>query len=204
MLSNLSPLLIGITLILVLSASMSTLSSLVLTSSSTLTLDFISPFMMKKTEKKEKKELIVIRAFIDVFIIISAVLAIVQYKMKITFIAQLMGLSWGALAGSFLAPFLYSLYWKKVTKASCAVCFVWGSGLMIANMFFKSVFPAFLQSPITCGAAAMLGGLIIVPIVSLFTPKTGDKKVKDVFSCYERTVTVPVTETLESARTSKN
>ncbi len=204
MLSNLSPLLIGITLILVLSASMSTLSSLVLTSSSTLTLDFISPFMMKKAEKKEKKELIVIRAFIAVFIIISAVLAIVQYKMKITFIAQLMGLSWGALAGSFLAPFLYSLYWKKVTKASCAVCFVWGSGLMIANMFFKSVFPAFLQSPITCGAAAMLGGLIIVPIVSLFTPKTGDKKVKDVFSCYERTVTVPVTETLESARSSKN
>ena len=66
MLSNLSPLIIGITLILVLSASMSTLSSLVLTSSSTLTLDFIVPLSKKKDEKKT---LIIIRAFILVFIL---------------------------------------------------------------------------------------------------------------------------------------
>ena len=194
MLSNLSPIIIGITLILVLSASMSTLSSLVLTSSSTLTLDFIVPITKKNDEKKT---LIIIRAFILVFIIISAVIAVIQYKHKVTFIAQLMGLSWGALAGSFLAPFLYSLYWKKVTKSACAVSFIWGSGIMLANMFFKSSFPTLLQSPINCGAFAMLASLVIVPVVSLITRKPEKKFVDGVFSCYDRKVTVPVSEVLE-------
>lgn len=194
MLSNLSPLIIGITLILVLSASMSTLSSLVLTSSSTLTLDFIVPLSKKKDERKT---LVIIRAFILVFIIISAVIAVIQYKNKVTFIAQLMGLSWGALAGSFLAPFLYSLYWKKVTKAACAVSFIWGSGIMIANMFFGAHFPTIIQSPVNCGAFAMLASLVIVPIVSLITKAPEKRFVDDIFACYDRKVTVPVSEALE-------
>lgn len=191
MLSKLSPLLIGITLVLVLSASMSTLSSLVLTSSSTLTLDFLEPVVYKK--KNEKRNLLTIRIFVAVFIIISAVIAIVQYKFNISFIAQLMGLSWGALAGSFLAPFLYSLYWKRVSKVACFACFIWGSGLMLCNMFFKSYFPEILQSSINCGAFAMLGGLIIVPIVSLLTKAPSKEKVSGVFSCYEKKVVVPIT-----------
>ena len=195
MLSKLSPALIGITLILVLSASMSTLSSLVLTSSSTLTLDFIDPVLMKKTD--EKRNLIIIRCFVAVFILISAVIAVVQYKNKITFIAQLMGLSWGALAGAFLAPFLYSLYWKRVTKPACIASFIWGVGIMLANMFFSSAFPEVLRSPVNCGAFAMLGGLVIVPIVSLLTKKPSAEKMEEVFSCYENTVTVHVTQALE-------
>ncbi len=198
MLSNLSPIICGIALILVLSASMSTLSSLVLTSSSTLTLDFINPLRGKK-EPDEKKNLLVIRAFVAVFILLSAVIAIVQYKRNIAFIAQLMGLSWGALAGSFLAPFLYSLYWKRVTKASCIVCFLWGSLLMLANMFFKSAFPALLQSPINCGALAMLGGMIIVPVVSLFTKAPSPEYIEQTFSCYKQKVLVPVTEALNGS-----
>ncbi len=194
MLSQLSPFVIGITLILVLSASMSTLSSLVLTSSSTLTLDFIAPTIYKKNN--EKKNLITIRVFIGVFILISAVIAILQYRYKIAFIAQLMGLSWGALAGSFLAPFLYSLYWKRTTKAACAVSFIWGSGVMLLNTFLPSIFPAVLKSPINCGAFAMLGGLVIVPLVSLITKAPSQSKIEETFSCYSRTVTVPVTETL--------
>ncbi len=201
MLSNLSPFLIAITLILVLSASMSTLSSLVLTSSSTLTIDFIAPIVGKgKAEGYgEKKTLLTIRAFIAVFIIISAIIAIIQYKNNITFIAQLMGLSWGALAGSFLAPFLYSLYWKKTTKGACYACFAWGSLLMLANMFFKASFPVVLQSPINCGALAMLGGLVIVPVVSLITAKLSDEEVESVFSCYDKKVTVPVTSAIGDA-----
>ncbi|MBQ6067242.1 MAG: sodium/solute symporter [Clostridia bacterium] len=195
MLSNLSPVLIGITLILVLSASMSTLSSLVLTSSSTLTLDFIDPVMMKKSD--EKRNLIIIRCFVAVFIVISAIIAVVQYKKNVTFIAQLMGLSWGALAGAFLAPFLYSLYWKRVTKPACVVSFIWGVGIMLANMIFKAQFPAVLQSPVNCGAFAMLGGLVIVPIVSLLTKKPSEEAMTKVFSCYENTVTVRVTQVLE-------
>ena len=101
-----------------------------------------------------------------------------------------MGISWGALAGSFLAPFMFSLYSKKVSKASCWACFLFSSVLMLANIFFRAGFPTWLQSPINCGAVAMVGGLIIVPIVSLFTKKPDQKKVEDAFSCYEETVTV--------------
>ena len=197
MLSNLSPVIFGVALVLVLSASMSTLSSLVLASSSTLTLDFIDPIFFGN-KRDEKKNLPIIRIFIAVFILISAVIAIVQYKKNVTFIAQLMGLSWGALAGSFLAPFLYSLYWKKTTKASCIVCFAWGSLLMLANMFFKSSFPAVLQSPINCGAFAMLGGMVIVPIVSAFTRRPDKEAIDHIFSCYEKKVMAPITDVLSS------
>ena len=111
MLQSLSPVLIALVVILVLSASMSTLSSLVIASSSTLTIDFLKDNFIKKMS--EKKQLLLIRILVVVFIAISAIIALIQYKSSVTFIAQLMGISWGALAGSFLAPFLYSLYWKR-------------------------------------------------------------------------------------------
>ena len=111
MLQNLSPALIALVVILVLSASMSTLSSLVIASSSTLTIDFLKDQFIKDMD--DKKQVLLIRALIVVFIAVSAIIALIQYKSSVTFIAQLMGISWGALAGSFLAPFMYSLYWKK-------------------------------------------------------------------------------------------
>ena len=188
MLSGLSPLLIALVVILVLSASMSTLSSLVMASSSTLTIDFIKELFVKKME--EKKQVLCIRMLVVVFIAISSVLALIQYKSSVTFIAQLMGVSWGALAGSFLAPFLYSLYTKKVTKASCWVCFLFSSVLMVANIFFGSHFPVILRSPINCGAVAMLAGLVIVPVVSLVTPKPDKELVNNAFACYEKETTV--------------
>lgn len=188
MLSNLSPALITLVVILVLSASMSTLSSLVITSSSTLTIDLIKGSFAKKMS--DKKQVFVIRIFIVVFIAISSVLALIQYKSNVTFIAQLMGVSWGALAGAFLAPFLYSLYSKKVTKASCWACFIFGAGVMTANIFFRESFPTILQSPINCGAVVMIAGLVIVPIVSLITPKPDKELVDNAFACYEKTTEV--------------
>ncbi len=188
MLKNLSPILIALVVILVLSASMSTLSSLVIASSSTLTIDFLKDNFIKKMS--EKKQLLMIRILVVVFIAISAVLALIQYKSSVTFIAQLMGISWGALAGSFLAPFLYSLYWKKTTVASCWVSFIWGSGIMLIDMIAPSILPAFMQSPINCGAIAMLAGLIIVPVVSLFTKKPNQELVENAFACYEKTTSV--------------
>lgn len=100
--------------VLVLSASMSTLSSLVIASSSTLTIDLLKGNIVKKMNDFQAD--VHQRCFIVVFVLISMVLAIVQYKNSFSFIAQLMGVSWGALAGSFLAPFLYGLYWKKPPK----------------------------------------------------------------------------------------
>ena len=188
MLSNLSPALIALVVILVLSASMSTLSSLVIASSSTLTLDFLKDNFIRNMD--EKKQVRLIRGLIVVFIAISAVIALIQYKSAVTFIAQLMGISWGALAGAFLAPFLYSLYWKRTTSAACWVSFLFGSILMILNMLFRSTFPALLQSPINCGAFAMLASLILVPIISLFTRKPERAMVDAAFACYDRKVEV--------------
>ncbi len=188
MLQNLGPVLIALVVILVLSASMSTLSSLVIASSSTLTIDLLKETCLKKMD--DKRQLLLIRILVVVFIAISAILALVQYKSSITFIAQLMGISWGALAGAFLAPFLYALYWKKTTKAACWVSFIFGSGLMMVEMTAPELLPAIMRNPINCGAIAMLAGLVIVPIVSLFTPKPDKKLVEETFACYNRETVV--------------
>lgn len=194
MVEQLPTLIIAIVIVLVLAASMSTLSSLVLTSSSTLTLDVVKDKVVKNMS--EKKQMLVLRLFVVVFIIISAVIAIIQSKSNVTFIAQLMGISWGALAGAFLAPFLYGLYWKRTSKASVWVSFAFGVLLMVVNMFFKSILPSFLQSPINCGVIAMLGSLIIVPLVSLFTKAPDKEFIDDIFSCYEEKVLGPAKDFL--------
>lgn len=178
MLATLPDILIGIVVVLVLSASMSTLSSLVLTSSSTLTLDVLKETVCKKLD--EKKTLLIMRVLIVFFIVISVVIALNPP----TFIAQLMGISWGALAGAFLAPFLYGLFSKKVTKASVWTCFIYGVGITVANIFLK------FMNPINCGALAMVGGLVIVPIVSLFTPKMKKDDVDQIFTCYDEKIQV--------------
>ncbi len=195
MLSGLPAILIAVVVILVLSASMSTLSSLVLASSSTLTLDFIKGNIIKDMD--EKRQVRWMRGLVVVFIAISVVLALIQYKSSVTFIAQLMGVSWGALAGAFLAPFLYGLYWKRTTKAACWVSFVFSTVFMLAVISpVKGSLPALLQSPINAGAFCMIVGLVIVPVVSLFTKAPDRKRLEDVFSCYERKVTVTVRDSI--------
>ena len=173
MLSGLPDILIGIVVILVLSASMSTLSSLVLTSSSTITIDLVNE--AKKKKMSDKSQVLLMRVLIVVFIALSVIIAIVQYKSNVTFIAQLMGISWGALAGAFLAPFLYSLFWKGTTMAACWVNFVFSVAFMLIDLFGNltgaQILPVLLRSPINAGAFCMLAGFAIVPIVSAFTKK---------------------------------
>lgn len=174
MLSKLPDILIGVVVVLVLSASMSTLSSLVLTSSSTMTLDLLKGNVFKKMS--EKKQIVTMQVLIVFFIVISVVLALNPP----TFIAQLMGISWGALAGAFLAPFLYGIYWKGVTKAAVWASFLCGVGITVSNMFFR-----FIASPINAGAIAMVAGLIVVPVVSLITPKMKKERLDEIFACYQ-------------------
>ena len=194
MLSGLPDLLLALVIILVLSASMSTLSSLVLTSSSTLTLDLLKDRIWP--DMSEKRQLLTMRLLLVVFIAVSVVLSIVQYRANLAFIAQLMGISWGALAGAFLAPFLYGLYWKGVTAAACWVSFLFSTGLMTANIFFRPLFPVLLRSPINAGAFCMAAGLVLVPLVSLITPKPPRALVEEAFSCYDKQVLVPQTQAL--------
>ena len=186
MLQTLPDLLIGIVVVLVLSASMSTLSSLVITSSSTITLDLLKETFMSKMS--EKQQLIIMRVLVAVFVVLSVVIALNPPM----FIAQLMGVSWGALAGAFLAPFMYGLYSKNVTKVSVWASYIWGVGFTVFNMICK-----FIKSPINAGAVTMVVGMIIVPAISLITPKLNKVFVNDIFSCYEKTVVVHKKHSLE-------
>ena len=186
MLSTLPDILIGIVVVLVLSASMSTLSSLVLTSSSTLTLDFLKGNIIKKMS--ERKQVVTMQILVVFFIGLSVVLAINPP----VFIAQLMGISWGALAGAFLAPFLYGLYWRGVTRASVWASFACGVGITVSNMYFK-----YIASPINAGAIAMIAGLVVVPVVSLITPKMSKSKIEEIFLCYDEKVLISKKRSLE-------
>jgi len=188
MLVTLPDILIALVVLLVLSASMSTLASLVLTSSSTMTLDLI--YRDKKAlpgevedgsiddivaEHIERRKVVVMRVLIVFFIVISLMIALNPP----TFIAQLMGISWGALAGAFLAPFMLGLYWRGVTTWSVWACFLWGVGLTVINMLLGNPI-----NPINCGAIAMLGGFPVVILVSLLTPKMDRQLVDRIFRCY--------------------
>ena len=189
---SLPPILIALVLVLVVSASMSTLSSLVMSSSSTITLDLIRGSVKK--DLSHKSQMILIRTFVAVFIVISAVIAIVYDAYKLSFIAQMMGVSWGALAGAFLAPYLLSLYWKKTTKAACWTCFVFGVAISLVSLvlslcsaslpasFINSFLYKYLfSSSIYVGAWTMIAGFIIVPVVSLFTKKPDQEKLSALF-----------------------
>ena len=198
MLQSLSPFLIAVVIILVLSASMSTLSSLVLTSSSTVTLDLLKGRVIKDMD--EKKQLLIMRMLIVVFIIISAALAIVQANSSVAFIAQAMGVSWGAMAGAFLAPFLYGLYWKRTTKRACWTSILFSSIFMtldmLGNLKVINLNLGLLQSPINAGAFCMIAGLIIVPVVSVLTKAPDKALVEDAFSSYTQKVLVKQSSSL--------
>ncbi len=169
--------LLGLVVVLVLSASMSTLSSLVLTSSSTLTIDLIKPL---KKDMDEKKQVLCMRVLIVAFLALSVILAM----NKNAYITTLMSISWGALAGSFLAPFLWGLYSKKITKTACWFCLVWGVSITILHtaLFSMGWFPGItekvaelglklnIMSPLNCGAFTMLSSLVLCPLVSLLSP----------------------------------
>ena len=189
MLESLPDVLIALVILLVLSASMSTLAGLVLTSSSTMTLDLI--YRDKKSqigeveggeiddmvaEKIERRKVVIMRVLIVFFIALSLMIALNPPQ----FIAQLMGISWGALAGAFLAPFMLGLYWKGVTRMSVWACFVWGVGLTVVNMVLGNPI-----NPIDCGAIAMLGGFVVVSVVSLVTSKMKKDTVDAIFKCYK-------------------
>lgn len=210
-----SDFLMGIIVILVLSASMSTLSGLVLTSSSTLTLDLIKKHVVKEEKMTEKKQILIMRILLVVFIAISATIAIVQKIYNFSEIASLMGISWGALAGAFLAPFLYGLYSKKITKAAVISGFVTGVVVMLFSLIYKLCGATFMKATlstgetldfansIVMGSLCMLFTLIEIPIVSACTYKyevkkgiLNPEKVDSIFSCFNGKVVVSLKDSI--------
>jgi SSS family solute:Na+ symporter len=151
------PLMIVI-LLLVLSASMSTLSSLVLVSASAIAIDLYKGHVNPKVSKENS--LIMMRFLSGVFIAISFFIA--RYKFEV--IVTLMSVSWGAVAGAFMAPFVYGLYWKRTTLVGVKAGMLVGLTLSLW-LYFK------LGSKLSPIAAtiAILVPFVVVPVVSLFT-----------------------------------
>ena len=202
--------LIGLVLILVLAASMSTLSSLAMTSASTITLDLIVPARKKN---KEKSNLFIMRVLIAVSIVVAAAIAILVVRNKELasrlYISDLMGVSWGALSGCFLAPFLYGLYWKGVSRAAVWTSFATGLGITMTQFVLKAVckmtfenpvLAYFMDSSINAGMLAMVVGLVLVPVVSLISGRSRPDNTEELFSCYDRMVEVPVGTALEQSK----
>ena len=130
------------------------------------------------------------RILIAVFLVISVIIAMNPN----TYITTLMSISWGALAGAFLAPFMYGLFSKKITKAAVWTGFVTGIGITVVHMFVFNLglFPEAtkaaaslklnMASPINAGAIAMIVGLIVVPLVSAFTKVKDTQTVDKIFT----------------------
>ncbi len=173
---NLSDLLIGVVVILVLSASMSTLSSLVIASSSTFTLDFLKPLFKQKMNGKEQVR--TIRLLCGLFVLISVIIALRPNSL----ITSLMSLSWGTLAGCFLGPFIFGLFWKKTTAAGVWAGLICGIGINVSNLFLT------FTTPTSAGALSMILSLLIVPLISLVTPKLPRNFVEESFACYDEKV----------------
>jgi len=140
-------------LLLIFSASMSTLSSLVLVSSSAIVIDLLP-------SRYQKHSLLLMRLFCVVFILCSLVIAF----SRSTFIVNLMSISWGATAGSFLAPYLYGLFWKGANRAGATVSMLVGLGMSVILSWYygfnSEVVPLI-------GSFSMLVPLLVLPIVSV-------------------------------------
>jgi Na+/proline symporter len=150
--------LVLIILLMVFSASMSSLSSLVLVSSSAIAIDIYGAFGNR--EEKSKSTMILMRVLCALFVILSLLIAV----SKVDVIVNLMVIAWGALAGAFLAPYLYGLYWRRTTKAGAYAGMISGVGIAVVLFWLwgKPLIPV-------AGAIAMFLPLLVVPVVSLLT-----------------------------------
>jgi SSS family transporter len=150
--------LVLIILLMVFSASMSSLSSLVLVSSSAIAIDIYGTFGDR--DEKSKSTMILMRVMCAVFVVLSLLIAM----SKVDVIVNLMVIAWGALAGAFLAPYLYGLFWRRTTKAGAYAGMISGVGSAVGLFFLwgKALVPV-------AGAISMILPLLVVPLVSLLT-----------------------------------
>ena len=163
--------LIGVIVILVLSASMSTLSSIVLVSSSSISMDLVKGTLFPKM--KNENVMLLMRIMCGIFVVLSFMVAVTPNT-----ILSLMSFSWVTIAGAFLAPFIYLLYWKGTTRAGAWAGFISGFSVSVIGAIVTKMNAAVAPS---IGAVAMIVSLITVPVVSLITAKLPEKHVEKVF-----------------------
>lgn len=171
--------LLGLIVILVASASMSTLASLTLTSSSAIAVDFYKGYVKK--DASDRRINILLKALCLVFIAVSVVIAIA----KPSGIISLMSLSWGALAGCFLAPYIYGLYSKKATKVGTYASIFTALGVTLVLYILYNVLPSPYSSyiyPPAIGVFSMAASCIVMPIVSHFTTPPTQEHIEQTFT----------------------
>ncbi len=179
----------AVILILLLSASMSTLSSIVLTSASAISVDLI-PAVKKNYDPKN--QMFLTRTLCFVFVICSYIFA----TQNISIIVNIMSFSWGIVSGCFIGPYIWGIYSKRITKAGAWAGMLAGFLTVVVttivltsmNMDAGSVGAAFKLAASKApemGVAAMAVSAVVTPVVSMFTKKFDEKFLTEVFAVKE-------------------
>ena len=168
--------LVAVILLLVLSASMSTLAGLVMISGSAITIDLVQGELRPGLSKSTA--VMLLRLLIVVFILLSVVLAQQQWQL----IVNLMALSWGVVAGCFLGPFVWGLFWRRVSAASVWATFVFALAFMGGLGYHYASDPATAGYVPVLAALTMVASLVITPLVSLVTPAPAESRVAAAFA----------------------
>lgn len=182
----------GVIAVLILSASMSTLSSVSLASASVIAVDMYKGYFKK--DAKDKTVNTVMRLLCLAFVLISVVLAILNEKFGIAAIAYMMGISWGTLAGCFIGPYVLGVIWKKVTKPAVWTSIVSSILLTVVLVIvlgydkcgWSCTFAQALKSGVSCspliGVICMISSLVITFVVSFFTKKPSEDIIYNAFN----------------------
>ncbi len=177
--------LLSVIMILLLSASMSTLEAVVLTSASAVAVDLIPS--VRKKETKPETQMLLTRLLCLVFVACSFIFA----TQNIPIIVSLMSFSWGVVSGCFIGPYIWGLFSKKITKIGAYAGMIAGlltiGGATLVISLTSSFSAAAAKSP-EMGVAAMAVSLIVVPVVSAFTKKEDEKRVEEIFQCYSEDI----------------
>ena len=173
--------LLAVIMILLLSASMSTLGSVVLTSASAVAVDLIPAVRKKKT--KPETQMLLTRFLCLLFVACSFFFAV----QNITFIVSLMSFSWGVVSGCFIGPYIWGIFSKKITKAGAYAGVL--SGLLVVGIStlvisLNSGFSAAAAKSPEMGVSAMAVSMIVVPLISLVTKNKDKERVEEIFTCY--------------------
>ena len=184
--------LIGVIAVLILSASMSTLSSVSLASASVVAVDLYKGEINK--EASDRRVNIIMKSLCVIFIAVSVVLAILNEEFGFSAIAYMMGLSWGTLAGCFIGPFVLGVVWKRVTKAAAWASMISGISLTVILIFvlgynhpacdgsFGSAFVSGINCSPMIGSICMIFSVIITVAVTLLTKRPSDEAIYEAFS----------------------
>ncbi len=174
--------LLAVIMILLLSASMSTLEAVVLTSASAVAVDLIPS--IRKKETKPETQMLLTRILCLVFVACSFIFA----TRNIPIIVSLMSFSWGVVSGCFIGPYIWGLFSKKITKIGACAGMISGlltvGGATLVITLTDSFAAAASKSP-EMGVAAMAVSMIVVPVVSLITKNKDKERIDEIFECYK-------------------